>query len=74
LDKLRVPDPNDPKYWRESFDVKSYRDDFAIWRKEVLRIHNNLRLYSETASERSYTDIANEIANLLERILGLDQT
>lgn len=70
MDKLRVPDPNDPKYWRESFDVKSYRDDFAAWRKELLRIYNNLKLYSQSTHEQNYTDIA----NLLGRILELNQT
>ena len=70
LDKLRVPDPNDPKYWRESFDVKSYRDDFAAWRQEVIRIYNNLKIYLQPTTEQKC--IADEIASLLGKILGLE--
>ena len=70
LSKLRVPDPNDPKYWRESFDVKSYRDDFAAWRQEVIRVYNNLKIYLQPTTEQKC--IADEIVSLLGKILGLE--
>jgi len=77
LSKLRVPDPNDTKYWRESFDVKSYRDDFAAWRQEIIRHYNNLKTFARSptiiASDKSYNEIADEIANLLGRIVGLNE-
>lgn len=77
MSKLRVPDPNDTKYWRESFDVKSYRDDFAAWRQEIIRHYNNLKTFARSptiiASDKSYNEIADEIANLLGRIVGLNE-
>jgi len=85
--KMRVPDPEDPKYWHEFiryygitpiFDEKKYIRDFRKWKAEVKKLKEDLSEISRQPA-KSWGDFfikaaVLDIIKIIDQITGLGES